>query len=80
MQDLLAELHKEVVQCGVDLVVDAAAVLLAILDGGVDELRVLGLLRRGEDERGVGRGILGLVLVDGGKVTRVADDRLEYAR
>jgi hypothetical protein len=51
-------------------------VLLAILDGGVDELRVLGLLGRGEDERGVRGRILRLVLVDGRKVARVADDGL----
>jgi hypothetical protein len=51
-------------------------VLLAELDGGVDQLLVILLLGRGEDERRVGRGILGLVLVDGRKVTGVADDSL----
>ena len=76
VEDLLAELDEEVVEGGIDLLVDVAAVLLAVLDGGVDELLVLGLLGGSEDERGVGRGILGLVLVDGRKVTRVADDDL----
>jgi hypothetical protein len=52
-------------------------VLLAVLDGGIDELGVLLLLRRGEDQGGVGGGILGVVLVDGRKVTRVADDDLD---
>jgi hypothetical protein len=52
-------------------------VLLAVLDSGVDQLLVLLLLGRGEDERGVGGRILGLVLVDGRKVTGVADDNLE---
>ena len=50
--------------------------LLAVLDSSLDQLLVLLLLGRGEDERGVGGGILGLVLVDGRKVTRVADDDL----
>lgn len=50
--------------------------LLAVLNGGVNQRRVLGLLGGGEDERGVGCGILGLVLLDGRKVTRVGDNRL----
>ena len=50
--------------------------LLALLDGGVDQAGIFGLLGRGQDEGGVGGGILGLVLADGGKVTRVADDDL----
>jgi hypothetical protein len=52
-------------------------VLLAVLDGGVDEFGVLGLLGRGEDQRRVGGGILWLVLGDRGEVTAVADDGLE---
>jgi hypothetical protein len=52
-------------------------VLLAVCDSLVDQLRVLLLLGRGEDEGGVGGGILGLVLLDGRKVTRVGDDSLQ---
>jgi hypothetical protein len=51
-------------------------VLLAVRDGIVNQLLVVGLLGRGQDEGRVGGGILGLVLVDGGEVARVADDRL----
>lgn len=74
LEDLAAELDEEVIEGDVDLVVKVLAVLLAVLDGGVDELGVLGLLGGGEDERGVGGGILGLVLVDGREVSGVADD------
>lgn len=73
-EDLLAELDQQAVESGVHLCVDIAAGLLGVLDGLIDQLRVLGLLRRGEDERGVGGGILGLVFSDGGEVTRVGDD------
>jgi hypothetical protein len=52
-------------------------VLLAVLDSGIDELGVLLLLGGGENQGRVGGGILGIVLVDGRKVTRVADDDLE---
>lgn len=76
LQDLAAELHKQVVQRGVDLSIDVLAMLLAVGARIVDELSVLGLLRRSEDERWVGRGVLRLVLVDGGEVARVADDDL----
>ena len=76
LQDLAAELDKEVVEGDVDLLVDLLAVLLAVGDSLVDELGVLGLLRRGEDEGGVGGGILRLVLANGGEVTGVADDGL----
>lgn len=74
VEDLLAELHQEVVEGGIDLLLDGAAVLLAVLNGGIDQLRVLGLLGGSEDERGVGGRILGLVLVNGRKVTGVADN------
>jgi len=47
---------------------------LAVLDSGINELGVFGLLRRSEDQGGVGGSILGLVLRDGSEVTRVADD------
>ena len=76
LEDLLAELHKQVVKRSVDLLVNVLAVALAILDRGVNELGVFGLLGRGKDQGGVGGGILRLVLVDGRKVTRVADDDL----
>ena len=65
LEDLLAELDEQAVEGVVDLVVDALALLLAVLDRLVDQLGVLGLLGGGEDERGVGGGILRLVLVDG---------------
>ena len=49
---------------------------LAVFDGEVDQLGVLGLLGGSEDEGGVGGGVLRLVLVDGGEVAGVADDGL----
>lgn len=76
VQDLLAELDEEVVKCGIDLVVDVVGVLLAPRNGGINELCVLGLLGGRENQGGVGGRILGLVLGDGRKVTRVADDSL----
>ena len=76
LEDLAAELHEQVVERGVDLVVNVLAMLLAVRARVVDELSVLGLLGRLEDERRVGRGVLRLVLVDGGEVARVADDDL----
>jgi len=69
-------LHEERVKGAVDLVVNRAIDLLARLDGGVDELGIVGLLGSGENQRGVGGRILGLVLVNGSKVTRVANDDL----
>jgi hypothetical protein len=65
LENLLAELDEEAVEGGVDLVVLRAAVLLGVGDGLVYQGGVLGLLGGGEDERRVGRGILGLVLGDG---------------
>ena len=76
LQDLLTELNQQVVESGIDLLVEVLAVVLAVSDGSVNELGVLGLLGGSEDERWVGGGILGLVLVDGRKVTGVADDDL----
>jgi hypothetical protein len=49
-------------------------VVLAVRNSRVDQLCVLFLLRSCEDEGRVRGGILWLVLVDGSKVTRVADD------
>lgn len=65
LQDLLAELNQETVQSSVDLLRDALAVLLAVGNGRIDECGILGLLGRGQDQGGVGGGILGLVLADG---------------
>lgn len=77
LEDLLAELHEQVVQCGIDLVVDVAATVgFAVLDGIIDELRILLLLGGGEDQRGVGGGVLGVVLGNGREIARVADDDL----
>ena len=80
LENLLAELDKEAVEGGVDLLINGAAVLLGVVDSLIDQLCVLGLLGRGQDERRVGRCILRLVLVDGGKVAGVADDRLVGGR
>lgn len=76
LEDFLAELDKEVVEGGIDLVIDAAALGLAVGNGSVDERGVVGLLRSSEDQGGVGGGILGVVLGDGGEVTGVADNGL----
>jgi hypothetical protein len=76
LQDLATELDEQVVEGDVDLLVDLLAVLLAIGDSIVDELGVLGLLGGGEDEGGVGGGVLRLVLANGGEVTGVADNGL----
>lgn len=65
VENLLAELDEEAVEGVVDLLVNGATLLLAVGDGDVNQLGVLGFLGGGEDERGVGGGILGLVLVDG---------------
>jgi hypothetical protein len=76
VEDLLAELDQEVVEGGVDLIVHRTALLLTLVNGGVDQAGVLGLLGGSQDERRVGGGILGLVLVNGGEVTGVANDNL----
>lgn len=65
LEDLLAELDEEGVEGSIDLLVDGATLLLGEGDGLVNQLGVLGLLGGGEDEGGVGGGILGLVLGDG---------------
>jgi hypothetical protein len=76
LQDLRAELDEQVVERRVDLIVNVLAVRLAICNSLVNQLCVFGLLGGGEDERGVGRGILRLVLVDGCEVAGVANDDL----
>lgn len=47
---------------------------LAVRNRGGNDLGVLGLLDGGEDQGGVGGGILGLVNGDGLEVSRVGDD------
>jgi hypothetical protein len=49
LKNLLAELYEEVVQGRVDLSINVLSVLLAVGNGFVDELGVLGLLSRSED-------------------------------
>lgn len=64
LQDLLAKLDQETVQSRINLLIDVLAVLLAVGNGSIDESGILGLLGRGQDQGGVGGGILGLVLAD----------------
>ena len=54
----------ETVHGGVDLVVDAASLALAKLYSDIDEALVSRLSSSREDERRVGRRILGLVDID----------------
>lgn len=65
LQDLLAELDEETVEGSLDLLVDGLALLLTVGNSSVNEGSVLGLLGSGQDQGGVGGGILGLVLADG---------------
>jgi len=44
LQDLAAELHEQVVQRSIDLLVNVLAMLLAVCNRLVDKLGVLGLL------------------------------------
>jgi hypothetical protein len=48
-----------------NLLIEAAALLLTVGNGSVDEGGVLGLLGSSQDQGGVGGGILGLVLANG---------------
>lgn len=75
-QDFLSKLRKKTVEGGIDLLVDVLAVTLAIRDGFVDELCILWLFRRSENEGRVGGGILRLVLVDCCEITGIADNNL----
>lgn len=76
LEDLLAELNKQTVEGGIDLLVESLALSLTLGNSGIDEAGVLGLLGGGEDQGGVGGSILRLVLANGGEVTGVADDDL----
>ena len=80
LEDLTSELDEEVIERGIHLIVDVLAlpiisgflfvwvslsyVLLAVLNSIVNQLRVFGLLGCGQDEGGVGGGILRLVFLD----------------
>lgn len=50
MEDFLAKLNEEVIQCRINLFLNVATVLLAILDRSVDELCIFWLLRRSENQ------------------------------
>jgi hypothetical protein len=65
LEDLLAEQDEETVKGLVDLVVDRATLFLGPRDGAIQEGGVVGLLGGGQDQGGVGGGILGLVLANG---------------
>lgn len=65
LEDLLAESDEETIQGGVDLLIERLALLLAVLNGGVDKVSIFGLLGGSQDQGWVGGGILGLVLADG---------------
>jgi hypothetical protein len=65
LENLLAELNQEAVEGVVDLAVDVATLLLAVLNGAINEGGVLGLLGGSENQGGVGGGILRLVLANG---------------
>lgn len=64
LENLLAELNKQTVDGGIDLLVNGLALGLAVGNGSVDESGILGLLGSSQDQGGVGGGILGLVLAD----------------
>lgn len=64
LKDLLAELDKQTVESGIDLLVESRALVLARSDGGVDKAGIFGLLGSRKDQRGVGGSILGLVFAD----------------
>jgi len=73
-EDLLAELDEETVKSVLGLSLDITALLLGVLHGYVNEGSVGGLLGGGEDEGGVGGGVLRLVSGNGLEVTRVGND------
>jgi hypothetical protein len=86
-ENLTAELDQETVEGVVDLRVEVATLALAVGNGVVNQLGILGLLGSSQDERGVGGGILGLVLGDGyeevslcGKAFDSRRDRIDGAR
>ncbi len=76
LKNLLAELNEEVVKGGVNLLIDGLSLGLTLSNGSINQAGVFRLLGSSKDERRVGGGILRLVLVNGGKVTGVANDDL----
>ena len=72
LENLLAELDKEVVESGINLLLRGARALLGLSDSGIEESGVLGLLGGSENQGGVGGGILGLVLGHGSEVACLA--------
>ena len=78
LQDLATEFDEQCVEGSFDLLIDAAALLLAVGDGIVDQAGVVGFLGGGEDQGRVGGCVLRLVLLDGGEVAGVGNDGLSY--
>lgn len=70
-------MHKKSIERGLDLIVKGSIDLLSLNNSCVDELCVSGQLGGCENEGGIGRGILRLVLCNSGKVTGVTDDGLQ---
>jgi hypothetical protein len=64
LEDLLAELNKKTVEGNLNLLIGRAALRFGVCDGLVNQRGIFSLLGRGEDEGGVRRGILRLVLAD----------------
>ena len=76
LENLLAELDEEVIERGLDLLVNRASLLaLDMGNGGIQHSGVLGLLRGRENEGGVGGGILGLVLANGCGIVSISSGR-----
>lgn len=65
LEDFTTEFDEESVGSVLDLGVEVTALFLGVLDSDVDESGVTFLLGGGQDQGGVGGGILGLVDVDG---------------
>lgn len=65
LENLGTELNEQLVEGNVDLLLLVGGLGLGVSNGLVNELGVLGLLGSSQDQRGVGGGILGLVLGDG---------------
>lgn len=74
LEDLATEEDEELVDGGLDLCLEAAALAASEGNGGVDETLVLLHPGRGEDEAGVGGGVLRLELLHGLEVAGVGDD------
>lgn len=77
LQDLGAELNQQVVDGSLDLGLLVTTLSLGGGDSGVNQSLVLGLLGSSQNQRGVGGGILGLVLANGCTYTRLVSG-LQY--